>query len=400
VRSQQEELLQSPGPEAWVRIDDRPRGPRIYYNHIQSHGRDAHPGGLVAVVGRDNERFGWALFHPDSNIVLRIIDRGERAPTIDEFRERARRAARRRVEDPEIPADVCRILHGEADGFPALLVDRYGPLLVAEAFSRGSAALFKTILPALEEVLGTTEYRLSFEERAARAEGERPFAENSPNAPNLLQIEEAGLRYELDFARGHKTGFFCDQRENRASFAALAKGKRVLDVCCYTGGFALAAARAGAEDILALDLDEKAIAQAKRNANLNGNLSRQIKFVHADAFSYLRTLVRNERTFDLIVVDPPKFVHNRHSRDEGIARYHDINKLAIPLLEPGGDYLTCSCSGLVTGLELQELVRRSARLRPLQVRRKTGAGPDHPVSLDFPEGEYLKALWMRDSSGS
>jgi len=393
----QAEELQPPGPEAWVLIDGRPRGPRIYYNHIQDHGRDALAGGLVEVVGRDDERYGWALFHPGSNIVLRMIDRREEAPTIEELKERARHAAHRRLEDPAIPEEVCRILHGEADGFPALLVDRYGPVLVAEAFARGSAALFRTILPALHEVLGTSEHRLSFEERAARAEDERPFEEHSDGAPSVLKIEEAGLCYELDFARGHKTGFFCDQRDNRSAFAALARGKRVLDVCCYTGGFSLAAAAAGAEEVLAIDLDEKAIDQAKRNANLNGALARKIKFVHADAFSYLRQLARNERVFDLVVVDPPKFVQNRHKRDEGIARYHDFNKLAIPLLAPGGDYLTCSCSGLVSALELQELVRRAARLRPLQVLRKSGAGPDHPVALDFPEGEYLKALWMRDT---
>ena len=206
------------------------------------------------------------------------------------------------------------------------------------------------------------------------------------------------MRYELDFARGHKTGFFCDQRENRAAFAALAEGKRVLDVCSYTGGFSLSAAIGGAEDVLAIDLDEDAISQAKRNANLNGAaVARRTKFVHADAFSYLRQLQRNERQFDLIVVDPPKFIPNRRSWEEGIARYHDINKLAIPLLASGGDYLTCSCSGLLTSLELQETVRRSARLAPLQILRKTGAGPDHPVGLDFPEGEYLKALWMRDT---
>jgi 23S rRNA (cytosine1962-C5)-methyltransferase len=257
--------------------------------------------------------------------------------------------------------------------------------------------LFRTILPALHEALGTEHFQLTFDERSARAEGEQGGIKRSDGAPPFLRIEENGIRYELDFARGHKTGFFCDQRENRASFAALAQGKRVLDVCSYTGGFSLAAATAGAEDVLAIDLDEDAIAQAKRNANLNGTaVARRTKFVHADAFSYLRQLQRNERQFDLIVVDPPKFVPNRQAWDEGIARYHDMNKLAIPLLAPGGDYLTCSCSGLVSALELQETIRRSARLAPLQILRKTGAGPDHPVGLDFPEGEYLKAFWMRD----
>ena len=387
----------TPGPEAWAQLYAWLRGPRVFRKHVRDVGRDAVAGGIVAVLNGEGAHLGWALYHPHSQVTLRLLDRGLVPPTTEDFHARARAAALRRIENPEIPDDVCRVIHGEADGFPGLLVDRYGPILAAEAHSLGSVFLFRTILPALHEALGTEHFQLTFDERSARAEGEQGGIKRSDGAPPFLRIEESGIRYELDFARGHKTGFFCDQRENRASFAALAQGKRVLDVCSYTGGFSLAAATADAEEVLAIDLDEDAIAQAKRNANLNGtSVARRTKFVHADAFSYLRQLQRNERQFDLIVVDPPKFVPNRQAWDEGIARYHDMNKLAIPLLAPGGDYLTCSCSGLVTALELQETIRRSARLAPLQILRKTGAGPDHPVGHDFPEGEYLKAFWMRD----
>lgn len=381
-----------------MRLHDRLRGPRVFRKHVADVGSGVQAGDIVQVRDGMGEALGWALFHPHSQIALRLLSREESPPTEAWLCERARAAARRRLREPSVPNEVCRILHAEADGFPGLLVDRYGPILAAEAHSLGSIHLFRTILPALHEVLGTEHFQMVFDERSARAEGEQPGSKRSDGAPTFLRIEEAGVRYELDFARGHKTGFFCDQRENRAAFAELAAGRRVLDVCSYTGGFSLAAAQADADEVLAIDLDEKAIDQAKRNAKLNGaSVTRRTKFVHADAFSYLRQLARNERQFDLIVVDPPKFVPNRRSWDEGIARYHDINKLAIPLLAPGGDYLTCSCSGLVSSLDLQETVRRSARLAPLQILRKTGAGPDHPVSLDFPEGEYLKALWMRDT---
>lgn len=398
MRGTRDEVLRAPHPEAWVKMNDWLRGPRIFHSKIDSVSDFVDVGDIVRVIDRSGETVGHALFHPRSSIVLRLLSRGETSPTPESLCERARRAAQRRIDDPEVPNEVCRILHGEADGFPGLLVDRYENLLVGEAYSRGSMALFRTILPVLHEVLGTSEHRLNFDARSARAEAEHERTESSPDAPKFLKIQEAGIRYELDFARGHKTGFFCDQRENRAAFRRLAAGKRVLDICCYTGGFALSALAGDAEAVLAVDLDEKAIDQAKRNANLQGSgTSRKVKFVHADAFSYLRQLQRNEEKFDLIVVDPPKFVPNRPSREEGIARYHDINKLAIPLLETGGEYLTCSCSGLVTSLELQETVRKSARLRPLQILRRSGAGPDHPVALDFPEGEYLKALWMRDA---
>jgi len=393
-----DEVLRAPHPEAWVQMNDWLRGPRVFHSKIDSVSDFVDIGDLVQVRDRSGEAVGYALFHPRSSIVLRMISRGDAVPTPESLRERARRAAQRRVDDPQVPNEVCRILHGEADGFPGLLVDRYENLLVGEAYSRGSMALFRTIMPVLHEVLGTSEHRLNFDARSARAEAEHERTESSPGAQKFLKIEEAGIRYELDFARGHKTGFFCDQRENRAAFRALSNGKRVLDVCTYTGGFALSAVAGGAESVLAIDLDEKAIDQAKRNANLqDSDAAKKTRFVHADAFSYLRQLQRNEEQFDLIVVDPPKFVPNRPSREEGIARYHDMNKLAIPLLAAGGDYLTCSCSGLVTSLELQETVRKSARLRPLQILRRTGAGPDHPVALDFPEGEYLKALWMRDA---
>lgn len=387
-----------PAPGAWAQLHDRLRGPRVFRKNVREVGPDARAGGLVAVRDGDGEHLGWALFHPHSQIALRLLSRTEEAPGPEALAARAQAAAQRRLTDPSIPDEVCRVIHGEADGFPGLLVDRYGPILAAEAHSLGSVQLFRSIIPALHEALGTEHFQIVFDERSARAEGERPGTKRSDGAPPFLRIEEGGVRYELDFARGHKTGFFCDQRENRAAFAALAAGKRVLDVCSYTGGFALSAAFGGAEEVLAVDLDEDAIAQGKRNANLNGAaVARRTKFVHADAFSYLRQLQRNEREFDLIVVDPPKFVPNRRAWDEGIARYHDINKLAIPLLAPGGNYLTCSCSGLVSALDLQETVRRSARLAPLQILRKTGAGPDHPVALDFPEGEYLKALWLRDT---
>jgi 23S rRNA (cytosine1962-C5)-methyltransferase len=379
-----------------VQLRAKLRGPRTYAKHVLDAGRDAPNGGMVAVLSGEREHLGWALWHPDSMIALRVLSRDEAPPTAADLRARAAQAAQRRLDDPEIPEEICRILHGEGDGFPGLLVDRYGPVLVGQCFSRGSGELFKVILPALHEVLGTIHHRLEFDSRSARAELAEPFEVRSVSCPKYLKIEENGVRYELDFLKGHKTGFFCDQRENRARFAKLAEGKRVLDVCCYTGGFAISAAMGGAVDVLGIDLDENAIAQGKRNANLNGSaIGKTVRFVHTDAFSYLRTLGRNKHEFDLIVVDPPKFVPNRHAWDEGMAKYHDINKLAIMLLAQGGQMVSCSCSGIVQSIDLQEIIRRSARLRPLSVVRTTGAGPDHPVALDFPEGQYLKALWMQ-----
>lgn len=388
-----------PDSRAWVRLNGRPRGPRIYRKDVVQVGASATEPGLVAVKDPEDTHHGWALWHPRSQIALRFLDRGTAPPTSTQICERAERAALLRLANPEIPEQVCRILHAEGDGFPGLTVDRYSSLLVGRAYSLCSLKLFEAVQERLHQVLGTEHHRIEFDESSARAESEKPTVLCSRKFPPRLKIEEQGIRYELDFLEGHKTGFFCDQRENRERVRRSAAGKRVLDVCCYTGGFALAAAAGDASEVLALDLDEKAIAQAKRNANLNGpGLARRIRWVHADAFSYLRTLGRNRREFDLIILDPPKFIPNRRAWDDGIARYHDLNKLAIPLLAAGGELVSCSCSGLLQPIELQETIRRAARNRPLTIQRETGAGPDHPVALDFPEGRYLKALWMIDRS--
>ena len=210
-----------------------------------------------------------------------------------------------------------------------------------------------------------------------------------------MRIQENGVRYAVDFASGHKTGFFCDQRENRQRFAELARGRRVMDVCCYTGGFALAAlVKGGATEITGVDLDEKAVDQARHNANLNQVRGR---WVHSDAFSYLRQMHQNDRSWDAVVVDPPKFIADRDSWEEGRKKYYDLNRLAMDVVEPGGLFVTCSCSGQLHESDFTELVVQAAhRLgRRLQIFARTAASADHPLISNFPEGRYLKAIWCR-----
>lgn len=383
--------------EPWVRLRSRPRGPRVFRNLVEDEAPGLRAGDRVAVLDREGELFGWGLYHPRSAIPVRILRRGAEPFTRDWLCEQAVAAARRRLEDPEIAGtgDAWRVIHAESDDFPGLTVDRLGAVLSAEAFTVNALELFDTVAPALHEALGTEHSVVRFDERPAHAEGEQPVFRSSEGCPGSVKVGEHGLRYEVQFARGHKTGFFCDQRENRARVAALARGLSVLDVCCYTGGFALSAWNGGAAEVTGVDLDESAVALAQRNANLNS--ADKLRFVHADAFSYLRTLDGNERKFGLVVLDPPKFIPNRRATEEGVAHYHDMNKLALRLVEPGGTLVTCSCSGLLPLHEFQDVVRRAARPlnRTVRLMRTTGAGPDHPVRLDFPEGAYLKALWLR-----
>ena len=210
--------------------------------------------------------------------------------------------------------------------------------------------------------------------------------------PKTVRIREHGVRYLVNFEEGHKTGFFCDQRDNRARLGKLARG-RVLDLCTYTGGFALAArVLAGCEDVTGVDLDEKAIAQAKHNSNLNQT---RVNWTHGDAFSWSRQMIKNGEQWDTVVLDPPKLIHHRDSQEEGIFKYRDLNGLALQLVRRGGLFVTCSCSGLIGADAFEELVIGAAHRqgRKLQILDRTGPGPDHPVMSNCPESRYLKVVW-------
>ncbi len=388
-----------PLPDRWVRLAGKPRGPRAFRRDVADASPGLEAGDLAALLpAAGDEVLGWGVFHPDSLITWRELRRGPEPPDEQWVRDQAEAAARRRVDSPEVDEALCRIMHAEGDDFPAMVVDRYGELLSVELFSTAAVPLAQIALPVLHECLGTAHHQVRLDPAVARAEHEQAFCERSEGCPEVLQVTENGLRYEIDLRRGHKTGFFLDQRENRARLRRRVEGldgAEVLDVCCYTGGFALSAAAGGARSVTAIDLDEEALHTAKRNANLNQE--RRVKFTQADAFSYLRTLAANERRFDVVVLDPPKFISNRREVETGTAKYHDLNKLAIPLVREGGLLLSCSCSGLLSAVDFQERVRQAGRRagRTLRLERLTGAGPDHPVRLDFPEGAYLKAMWLR-----
>jgi 23S rRNA (cytosine1962-C5)-methyltransferase len=220
-----------------------------------------------------------------------------------------------------------------------------------------------------------------------------------------VTVTENGTRYRVHFGSGHKTGFFCDQRENRKRVAELCRGQSVLDVCCYTGGFAVMAAKlGGATDVTGIDLDEEPLKFAKQNAALNDV---RVKFTQADAFAYMRDMLRSGRQFDMVVLDPPKLIRSRAEIEEGTKKHFDLNRLAMQLVKPGGLMLSCSCAGLLPEEEFVRLVRSAASSstrssenptalpRPMQILARTGAAACHPVSGNFPEAEYLKAVWMR-----
>ena len=382
----------------WLRLGSPPRGPFVYRRQVEQAPRGLEAGTQVELRDRSGRCLGYGLYHPRSEVAVRILHREDRPLAEEDLRRRAHAALERRRLLGLLELPMLRLLHAEADDLPALVVDRYGPALVAQLHSRAALPLWRAVAPVLRGLPGVETARAFLEASAARAEREPPWEEEDPGFPARMVLEEHGLRYEVPLRGGHKTGFFCDQRDNRRRLRALASGRRVLDLCCCSGGFALNAAAAGAREVLGVDLDQEAVAQARRNANLNQTvLAVRPRFVQADAFSYLRTLQANGRRFDLVILDPPKLIRSRREMEAGIAGYHDLNKLALALVEDGGLLLSCSCSGLLRPQDFRQVLRRAARTagRSARLLGWTGAGPDHPVRLDVPESEYLKAAWLQ-----
>ena len=385
----------------WAQLKFFTFQPAIFPRMMGQASPDARPGDLVTVYDKAGQRLGAGLFNPRAKIPLRVVVHTTEAVDESYFETAIRRAValRREVLKLDETTQAYRLINSDGDGLSGLMIDRYGDVLLCELYSLGMAQRLPGWLPLLHELAGTKFARVHVDHDLGSLEGIKPSAFNETNAaaPRLVKITEHGVRYEVDFAEGHKTGFFCDQRENRKAVARFTQGARMLDLCSYTGGFSLCAKLlGGAEEVTAVDLDETAIAQGKRNANLN---QARIKFVHADAFAYARQMQQNGEKWDVVVLDPPKFIFTRddHGNWEGRQKYEDLNQLAIGLVKPGGVFVTCSCSGLLSLEEFEQHAIKAAhrQQRRLQFLDRTGAGADHPVYSNCLESRYLKVLWAR-----
>jgi 23S rRNA (cytosine1962-C5)-methyltransferase len=385
----------------WAQLKYITFQPAIFPRLLGKTSPDAKPGDWVNVYDKNGEPIGAGLFNPRAKIPLRVVAHGA-APIGEDYFEKAIRRAvglRRDLFGLDAETDAYRLINSDGDGLSGLTIDRYGDVLLCEVFSLGIAQRLPGWMPLLHELAGTRFARVHVDHDLGSLEGIKPSAFNETNAaaPVSVKIRENGVRYEVNFAEGHKTGFFCDQRENRKAVAKFAKGARMLDLCCYTGGFSLCAkVLGGAGEVTSVDLDEVAVAQARRNANLN---QVRLSLVHADAFAYARQMYQNKETWDLVVLDPPKFIFTRdaHGNWEGRQKYEDLNQLSIGLVKEGGIFVTCSCSGLLSLEDFEQHVIKAAhRLgRRLQFLDCTGPGPDHPVYSNCLESRYLKVLWAR-----
>jgi len=385
----------------WAQLKFVTFQPHIFPRMLGGVSPDAKAGDLVTVYDKLGQRLGAGLYNPRAKIPLRVVCHSAEPVGEDYFEAAIRRAVMLRRDWLKLDeqTDAWRAVNSDGDGLSGLTIDRYDDVLFCDVTSLGISQRLPKWLPLLHELCGTKHTHLYVDHDLGSLEGIKPslMKDVTATAPAKVRIREHGVRYEVDFAEGHKTGFFCDQRANRRRVAQFAKGARVLDLCCYTGGFSLCAKiLGGAGEVTSVDLDEAAIAQARRNANLN---QVRLGFVHADAFAYARQMYQNKESWDLVVLDPPKFIFTRdaHGNWEGRQKYEDLNQLSIGLVRPGGILVTCSCSGLLSLEDFEQHVIKAAhRLgRRLQFLERTGPGPDHPVYSNCLESRYLKVLWAR-----
>ncbi len=346
------------------------------------------PGTLVEVVDPDGAFVGRGFYNPLSQIAVRILSWNQ---TDEDFLgARLAEAARFRIDTLKLPhvTNAYRLCHAEGDGLSGLIVDRYDKLVSVELFSRGYFVLLDRVRAKLTELIPGATVHVRADEEIQRLEGFRLPAQTAP--PQVV-VKEFDVEYRVDAAGGHKTGFFCDQRDNRKSVRELAAGRDVLDLCTYTGGFALNAAKGGARRVTGVDLDEQALETARQNARLNRV---KIDFLHADLFNYLR---QTKETFDVVVLDPPKMARDREEMSKARRGYRDMNALAMKVVRPGGFLISCSCSGLVSEEEFLRTLHDASVIaqRELATFRIAGAGADHPVSSLYPEGRYLKVVFSR-----
>ncbi|MCK6459587.1 MAG: class I SAM-dependent rRNA methyltransferase [Planctomycetes bacterium] len=368
-----------------------PRSPRIYMKRLRRPEAQVRPGEEVEVRTEKGAFVGRGFYSPRSVYGVRIYDRNEKGPPLDGewLKGRVRAAAElRRSLRIEETTDAYRVVHAEGDGLSGLVVDRYADAAVVEVGARGIFERLDDLEEALREVLGARKMVVRADPDVEEIEGFRGTERGAE--PVRVIVREGALRFHVDCRGGHKTGFFCDQRESRAEVARLAKGRRVLDLCCYTGGFALAAAKGGAREVLGVDLDEEAVALARENAALN---KLDVPFEHADAFDFLRKGPRP----DLIVLDPPKLAARREDLPRARKKSVDLNALALGALGPEGLLFTFSCTGLFSAGDFESQVREAAARagRDASVLRATGQPPDHPVDLSCPETRYLSGLLLR-----
>ncbi|HSH75510.1 MAG TPA: class I SAM-dependent rRNA methyltransferase [Longimicrobiales bacterium] len=388
---------------AGVRLSARAEGaargghPWIFAGAITAVTGEPAPGDEVEVLGATGGFLGRGLFNPHSQIRVRLYTVRDEPLDAQFFARRVGAALRLRsgVLGLGDPAGACRLVFSEGDDLSGLTVDRYASYLVVQLTGLGIHRHLEPILDHLEEALSPEGILLRTEKGMAEAEGlvlrDGLLRGRLPEAP--VEVVEGDLRFVVDLRTGQKTGFYLDQRANRARVAAYAADRDVADVCSYSGGFSVAATRAGATRAVAVDVSASALQIAESNALRNGVAGR-LETERASAFDWLAEKASGGRVFDMIVIDPPRFARSRRGVPAALKAYQRLNALAIRCLADGGVLATFSCSGRVAEADFREAVGRAAAGvgRPLRILERLAQAPDHPVSTACPESAYLKGL--------
>jgi 23S rRNA (cytosine1962-C5)-methyltransferase len=358
-------------------------------------------GDVVDLATHDGRFVARGLWNPHSRIRVRLYA-FDAATKLDDAFWRARigaAVALRKDLGLDDRSGAARLVNSEGDDLSGLIVDRYGDYLAVQVTALAMATRLEVFCDALEAAVAPRGILLRGAERGlAKLEGlalpDRLIRGTAPTGP--IFVREHGLRFGVDLAEGQKTGYYLDQRDNRQAAARHARGRRVLDMFCYSGGFAVACAvSGGARSVLAVDASGRAVALARANAELNAATT--VTAEESDAFDKLDALAAAGERFGMIVLDPPKFARSRAAADDALRAYHRINRVAVGLLEPGGILVTCSCSGSVTRDDFHRMLAGVAQRagRPIQILESRGAAPDHPVSASCLEGEYLTCVIAR-----
>ncbi len=361
---------------------------------------DVADGGVVDLLAENGYWIARGVLNRKSRIRVRLYT-WQKEDKLDTafWRQRLTAAIALRKElGYDDPQGAARVVFSESDGLSGLIVDRFGKHLVVQPTALAMAQRMDEIVPLLVDLLHPDSVVVRAESAMAKLEGFEfpPTVRHGQTPEDISFIEEHGVRYGVQLLLGQKTGFYLDQRENRKAAAAYLRGRSVLDVCCYTGGFGLTALKlGGAEKVLGIDTSSHAVQLAQANAQLNGLAN--ATFQSGDCFDALTELRERGERFSGIILDPPKFARGKRGVDVALRAYHKLNQSAVDLLQPGGILVTCSCSGGVTSEDFQSMLLGVAMKtkRDIQILERRGASPDHPVTVTCAENEYLKCFICR-----
>ncbi|TAM11187.1 MAG: class I SAM-dependent rRNA methyltransferase [Nevskiaceae bacterium] len=368
----------------------------FYTNEIDTQRtplRDIEPGTLCRVEDARGAVLGLATVNPHTLLCGRLLTRRADAQIdADWFTQRIVEA--RTARDAVYPDPFYRLVYGEADALPGLVVDRYGDYLAVQITTAGMECFKTDILSALQAVFAPRGMWIGNDVPMRELEGLPAYTEAVGEVPDTVEVVEGGVRFAVSLKSGQKTGWFYDQRDNRDRLARYAHGARVLDVCCYAGGWGLRAMAFGASDVAGVDTSAAALEQATANAAMNGYAFEPLQ---GRALDVMKRLNETQRRFELVIVDPPALVKRKKDHTAGLIHYQRLNRAALDLVAPGGVLVSCSCSFHVTAEELQRAVLRASREagKRLAILEQGGQGPDHPVHPAIPETRYLKALFCR-----